>query len=91
VAQYEIGNASGKWPEKAYKNLGFLNSPPARSIRIVCEYLEPATRFDMLDVKDTVVFFGSARTLSADEAAENLHRAEADQAGAHSEAEAARR
>ncbi|MDD5363298.1 MAG: TIGR00730 family Rossman fold protein [Ignavibacteria bacterium] len=48
---------------KAYKNLEFLNSPPGRSVRILTEYLEPYSRLKKFDVKDTIVFFGSARTL----------------------------
>ncbi len=50
-----------KRPEKAYKNLEFLNSPEARTIRIICEYTETLTRFEKYGVKNTVVFFGSAR------------------------------
>jgi len=49
-------------PPKAYKNLDFLNSPDARSIRIQCEMEEPATRFKEEGVENTIVFFGSART-----------------------------
>ena len=30
-----------KWPLKAYKNPDFLNSEPARNIRILCEMTEP--------------------------------------------------
>lgn len=48
-------------PQKAYKNLDFLNSPDARIIRILAEFLEPQSRFKKLNVKDTIVFFGSAR------------------------------
>lgn len=48
-------------PEKAYKNLSFLNSPSARPIRILCEYEEPRQRFRNEGVRDTIVFFGSAR------------------------------
>ncbi len=51
-------------PEKAYKNIRFLNSPNARVIRILSEYLEPQARFRRLGIKDTVVFFGSARVTS---------------------------
>jgi uncharacterized protein (TIGR00730 family) len=47
--------------EKAYKNLSFLNSPEARSIRILSEFIEPQARFNQLDIQSTVVFFGSAR------------------------------
>ncbi|MEN0065868.1 MAG: LOG family protein [Myxococcota bacterium] len=49
-------------PEKAYKNLEFLNSPAARPIRILCEYEEPRQRLAQHGIDDTVVFFGSART-----------------------------
>jgi hypothetical protein len=50
-----------KKPEKAYKNLDFLNSAEARMLRILSEYLEPRVRFHKNDVEDTIVFFGSAR------------------------------
>ena len=51
-------------PDKAYKNMEFLNSPEARAIRILCEYEEPLRRFQQQNVTDTVVFFGSARAHS---------------------------
>jgi len=63
--------------EKAYDNLEFLNSKDARSLRILSEYLEPQARFLRYRIKDTVVFFGSARAVSADRAAEALAEAEA--------------
>ena len=59
-------------PDKAYKNLDFLNSPPARHIRILCEYEEPRQRFLEQKVQDTIVFFGSARTRPPKQAAETL-------------------
>ena len=59
-------------PEKAYKNIEFLNSPNARVIRILSEYLEPQARFRRLGIKDTVVFFGSARILPMGETRERL-------------------
>ena len=46
---------------KAYKNLEFLSSPDARVIRLISEFLEPARRFRQQGIKDTIVFFGSAR------------------------------
>ncbi len=46
---------------KAYKNPGFLSSRDARPLRILSEFLEPASRFNYYSVKDTIVFFGSAR------------------------------
>jgi uncharacterized protein (TIGR00730 family) len=45
----------------AYKNDGFLDSPAARSLRILSEYLEPLDHFRREQVRDTIVFFGSAR------------------------------
>ena len=80
VSRYEIGKTDGSWPEKAYKNQSFLTSPQARPIRIICEYLEPLVRFQMLGVEDTIVFFGSARTLPPDVAAEALKAVEAEDA-----------
>ncbi len=62
--------------EKAYKNSDFLSGPDARTIRILSEYLEPQARFTRYRVKDTVVFFGSARALPADRAQEALEQAE---------------
>jgi len=45
----------------AYLNEGFLNSPDARALRILAEFLEPLAHFRREKVRDTVVFFGSAR------------------------------
>ncbi|UCF68744.1 MAG: LOG family protein [Acidobacteriota bacterium] len=47
--------------EKAYRNLEFLTSREARTIRLLAEYLEPESRFEKYRVEDTIVFFGSAR------------------------------
>jgi uncharacterized protein (TIGR00730 family) len=51
-------------PPKAYHNLDFLNGPDARPIRVLSELLEPRQRLRQEGVKDTIVFFGSARTKS---------------------------
>jgi uncharacterized protein (TIGR00730 family) len=45
----------------AYLNQKFLNSPDARALRILSEFLEPLAHFRRERVRDTVVFFGSAR------------------------------
>jgi uncharacterized protein (TIGR00730 family) len=45
----------------AYLNEDFLNSPDARAIRMLAEYLEPLSVFRREKIRDTVVFFGSAR------------------------------
>lgn len=59
-------------PLKAYKNLAFLNSPEARVVRVLAEFIEPAGRFDRLSIKHTIVFFGSARTVPLEDAEANL-------------------
>ena len=46
----------------AYRNEKFLDSPDARAVRILSEYLEPYAHFRHQKVRDTVVFFGSARS-----------------------------
>jgi len=54
-------------PAKAYKNLDFLNSSDARTIRILSEFYEPQARFRKNKIVDTIVFFGSARIRSKNE------------------------
>ncbi len=46
---------------KAYLNPAFLKSRDARILRMMAEYMEPLQRFQRLNVRETVVFFGSAR------------------------------
>tara|TARA_Y100000588_G_scaffold383156_1_gene471952 strand:+ start:1862 stop:2644 length:783 start_codon:yes stop_codon:yes gene_type:complete len=48
-------------PEKAYKNLDFLNSRDARTLRILAEYLHPKAQFLSQGLQNTIVVFGSAR------------------------------
>ncbi|MEO8512779.1 MAG: LOG family protein [Ignavibacteria bacterium] len=57
---------------KAYSDEKFLKSPAARSLRIVAEYMEPQYRFRKENVKDTIVFYGSARLLSKSVALKKL-------------------
>ncbi len=45
----------------AYKNEEFIDSPDARILRILSEYLQPLCQFRDEKIQDTVVFFGSAR------------------------------
>jgi uncharacterized protein (TIGR00730 family) len=52
--------------------MDFLKSPGARVLRILAEYLEPAERLRKAGIRDTIVFFGSARSLSPEQAAERL-------------------
>ncbi|NOS86168.1 MAG: TIGR00730 family Rossman fold protein [Ignavibacteria bacterium] len=57
---------------KAYSDEKFLKSPAARSLRIVAEYMEPQYRFRKENVRDTIVFYGSARILPRAEAKKRL-------------------
>lgn len=66
---------------KAYRNTEFLNSPMARSIRILAEFLEPLGRFRREGVRNTIVVFGSARILPPAEARRKLRQVEAKHRG----------
>jgi uncharacterized protein (TIGR00730 family) len=63
---------------KAYEDPAFLNSPEARSIRVLCEMTEPARRLDTHGVENTLVFFGSARLRPLDVAQKELAAVEAE-------------
>ncbi len=67
-----------KRPEKAYKNLEFLNSPDARPIRILSEFIEPNVRLQKFKIHSTVVFFGSARVRPHETAKKELKEIAAD-------------
>ncbi|MEO7391915.1 MAG: TIGR00730 family Rossman fold protein [Ramlibacter sp.] len=45
----------------AYKNEQFIDSDDARPLRILAEYLGPMHAFQRECIRDTIVFFGSAR------------------------------
>jgi len=62
-------------PPRAYRDEDFMASPEARPLRILSEYLEPKQRFAKHDIQDTILFFGSARFVSEEEARENLDKA----------------
>ena len=66
-------------PPKAYHNEDFLDHPAARPIRLLSEYLEPQKRFEEHRIKDTILFFGSARTLSREQALFELDEAKSGQ------------
>jgi uncharacterized protein (TIGR00730 family) len=56
----------------AYEDHDFLASPDGRPLRILAEYSEPMATFRRERIQDTVVFFGSARFRSLDEASQQL-------------------
>lgn len=61
--------------QKAYNNRSFLHSPDARTVRMLTEYLEPQARLRRQKVRGTIVFFGSARALPAEDAQPPLKEA----------------
>ncbi|MBV9911806.1 MAG: TIGR00730 family Rossman fold protein [Sinobacteraceae bacterium] len=52
-------------PGPAYENREFMEGEQGRPLRILAEYLEPLARFRRAAVRDTIVFFGSARLTAA--------------------------
>lgn len=66
-------------PLKAYSNMEFLNSPEARTIRILAEYHEPLARFRKYGIKNSIVFFGSARSIDHEHLKRNVKNPTAKQ------------
>ena len=64
---------------KAYLKESFLTSSDARPLRILSEYLEPKSRFDHYRIDDTIVFMGSARLVSREQAEAEVRAAERDE------------
>ncbi|MGA8267740.1 MAG: TIGR00730 family Rossman fold protein [Candidatus Acidiferrales bacterium] len=58
----------------AYKDEAFMESLPARPLRIIAEYLDPLSRFRRENIADTIVMFGSARIKSREEALSAMGR-----------------
>ena len=77
---------SEKRPERrssaveAYLKESFLTSSDARPLRLLAEYLEPRSRFDHYKIDDTIVFMGSARLPSREQAQAELRAAERGEA-----------
>lgn len=59
----------------AYLDTKFVTSKDGRPLRILSEYLEPASRFEHYEISDTIVFYGSARILSRQQAKEQIAKA----------------
>lgn len=62
-------------PVEAYVNPDFMGSPDARPLRILAEYLYPKKQFEKHKVDDTILFFGSARIPSPEDAKAGLDAA----------------
>ena len=63
-------------PKVAFRNLEFMESPAARPIRILAEYLDPLVQLRREGVGDTIVMFGSARIEPPERARAHLKRLE---------------
>jgi uncharacterized protein (TIGR00730 family) len=61
---------------KAYLKEPFLKSSDGRPLRILAEYLEPKSRFAQHQIDDTIVFMGSARFISREQAEAGVRAAE---------------
>jgi len=57
----KLPDAAAADPVVAYRDQDFLDSDDARPLRIIAEYLAPLRALREQEVRDTVVFFGSAR------------------------------
>ena len=57
-----------------YRDAVFMESLPARPVRILTEYIDPLERLRREKVGDTIVMFGSARILSREQALARLEK-----------------
>lgn len=62
----------------AFRDVEFLERPELRSYRLALEYLKPQLRQRELDVRSTIVVFGSARVPAPDDAQTMMERALAE-------------
>jgi len=75
MAPQSIGENPQPRPN-TFHNHEFMDSPAARPVRILCEYLDPESRFRRMNVKNTIVMFGSARIRPLVDAEVRLRTAE---------------
>ncbi|HVO57040.1 MAG TPA: TIGR00730 family Rossman fold protein [Dongiaceae bacterium] len=78
-------------PKAPHENAEFLESTPARPLRILAEYLYPLTKLKREGIGDTIVLFGSARIPSREDALKRVERARAKKPGKSAKAKAAHR
>ena len=68
--------SSNEHPPVPYLNPEFMKSQEARVVRILAEYIEPFSRLRKYRVRDTIVFFGSARSSRPESAAAEVEKLE---------------
>src|SRR5499427_1999754 len=61
-------------PRAPHEDPVFLESTPARPLRILAEYLNPLAQLKKEGIGDTIVMFGSARIHSREDALAKLER-----------------
>jgi len=64
------------WRQRAYRDMEFIKSPAARPVRILSEIIAPGQTFEQEQIYNTIVFFGSARSIDQEQAQTNLEAAE---------------
>jgi uncharacterized protein (TIGR00730 family) len=64
--------------DRFYYNPDFLGSPQGRSVRILSEYYGPLKLLNQKKIENTIVFFGSARILSQEDAQTAIDNAPKD-------------
>jgi uncharacterized protein (TIGR00730 family) len=68
-------------PKAPHENQEFMQSTPARPIRILAEYLHPLAQLKKEGIGDTIVMFGSARIESHETAASRYTRLKMEKTG----------
>ncbi len=66
---------TNKDQNRFYFDTNFVGSPDGRTLRILAEYFGPLQRFRRNKIADTIVFFGSARIKSEEDAKQALDEA----------------
>jgi len=66
-------------PKAPHEDPKFLESTPARPLRILAEYINPLAQLKRENISDTIVMFGSARIRSREEALRRLERLKREQ------------
>jgi len=72
-----MADSRSSTPVKAYRDPAFMDGLEGRPLRILAEYLEPKSRFEANNISDTILFYGSARIASAEDAQRELDTARA--------------
>src|SRR6266404_5827263 len=78
-------------PKAPHEDPQFLESTPARPLRILAEYLNPLAQLKREGIGDTIVMFGSARIHSREDALARLDRLKREKTGKSARAKAKHR